>query len=139
MPLKNARERYPLHQSPLYKMRGKGQFERVLGIRWDAIDELSDPTNYRVWRNKKGREIQQPVGPALAAVHVRIARLLGRIELPDYLFSRKGRSYVDNARRHVGSVPLIKTDIHKFYPSVTWEMVYCGSKIKLYPETHLSY
>lgn len=120
---KNGRECYPLHQSPLYKMRGKGQFEAVIGVQWDAVDKLLGPKNYRVWTNSKGRVIQQPLR-RLAAVHGRIANLLSRIELPDYVFSKKGRSYADNARQHVGTVPLIKTDIHKFYPSVTRDMVY---------------
>ena len=117
------RKRYPLHQSPLYRLRGKGQFEHVLGIQWNAIDKLLSPDNYRVWLNKKGREIQQPLG-WLADVHGRIGKLFARIELPDYLYSQKGRSYADNARQHVGTMPLIKTDIHKFYPSTTGQMVY---------------
>lgn len=120
---KNGRERYPLHQSPLYKMRGIGQFEKVIGVQWDAVDKLLIPENYRVWTNSKDREIQQPLG-WLATVHDRIAKLLSCIELPDYLFSKKGRSYADNARQHVGAQPLIKTDIHRFYPSVTRNMVY---------------
>jgi hypothetical protein len=123
MPSKSGPERYPLHQSPLYKIRGKGQFEKVIGVKWDAIDKLLRPKNYRVWPNKEGREIQQPLWK-LAAVHGRIAKLLSRIELPNYVFSKKGRSYVDNARQHVGTGPLIKTDIYKFYPSVTRDMVY---------------
>jgi len=104
-------------------MRGKGQFETVIGVTWDATGKMLSPRNYRVWLNKKGREIQQPLW-GLAAVHSRIAKLLSRIELPDYIYSKKGRSYVDNARRHLGLVPLVKTDIYKFYPSVTWDMVY---------------
>ena len=59
----------------------------------------------------------------MATVHKRIANLLSRIELPDYLVSRKGRSYADNAREHVGNQSLIKTDISKFYPSTTRRMV----------------
>ena len=120
---KNPPERYPLHQSPLYRLRGKGQFEKILGVEWDAIGKLLSPDNYRVWLNDKGREIQQPLG-WLAHVHVRIRTLFSRIELPGYLYSQKGRSYTDNARQHVGSTPLLKTDIHKFYPSTTWRMVY---------------
>lgn len=120
---KNARKRYPLHQSPLYQIRGKGQLEKVLDVEWGAIDKLLSPENYRVWVNKKGREIQKPLG-WLNHVHTRIGKLFARIELPDYLYSQKGRSYVDNARQHIGTVPLIKTDIYKFYPSTTRQMVY---------------
>lgn len=123
MPSKNTPKGYPLDQSPLYRLRGKGQFERVLQVQWAAADRLISDYNYRVWLNDKGREIQQPLG-WLAHVHRRIGKLLARIELPDYVYSKKGRSYADNAWQHVGATPLVKTDIHRFYPSVTRGMVY---------------
>lgn len=116
-------DRYPLNQSPLYRLRGKGQFEKLLDLRWDQVKPLAAPDYYRVWLNDKVREIQQPIRK-LASVHKRIGDLLARIELPDYLYSQRGRSYADNARQHLGDVPLFKTDIHKFYPSTTWMMVY---------------
>ena len=116
-------DRYPLDQSPLYRLRGKGQFEKLLDLRWDMVKPLMDADCYRVWLNDKGREIQQPIRK-LASVHKRIGDLLSRIQLPDYLYSQRGRSYADNARQHLGNVPLFKTDIHKFYPSTTWTMVY---------------
>jgi hypothetical protein len=82
-----------------------------------------DVKHYRVWTNDKGREIQAPQG-WLAQVHKRIEQLLARIELPSYLYSQKGHSYADNAKFHLGNTPLIKTDISRFYPSVTRQMVF---------------
>ena len=114
---------YPPNQSPLYKIRGKGQFAAIIGVEWDQVGKLPAQSNYRVWLNKKGREIQQPIG-RLEAIHRRIGALFARIELPDYLYSQAGRSYADNARKHLGDVPLVKTDIYKFYPCTTWMMVY---------------
>ena len=116
-------DRYPLNQSPLFRLRGKGQFEELLDLRWDMVKPLAASDYYRMWVNDKGREIQQPIRK-LASVHKRIGDLLSRIELPDYLYSQRGRSYADNARQHLGDVPLFKTDIHKFYSSTTWMMVY---------------
>jgi hypothetical protein len=121
--LKKPARRYPLSQSPLFRIKGKGQLSSLLHLDWDAIEALLSSESYRVWLNDKKREIQQPIG-RLGAVHSRIGDLFSRIELPDYLYSQKGRSYADNAWRHRGEVPLIKTDIHKFYPSTTWMMVY---------------
>lgn len=115
-------KRYPLRDSPLYRLKGKGRFELVLGVAWDAVPHLLSSHAYRVWLNDKGREIQAPVN-WMAKVHERIGKLLARIELPNYLYSQKGRSYVDNAKQHVGSHPVIKTDIHRFYPSTTRAMV----------------
>ena len=115
--------RYPLHQSPLFKIVGIGRLEAVLGIKVDKLDRLLAAENYRVWTNAKGREIQQPI-KWLAQVHKRIGSLLARIELPDYVFSQKGRSYADNARYHAGDTPVGKTDISSFYPSTTRQMVW---------------
>lgn len=114
---------YPLERSPLYRLRGKGKFETVLGVEWDKVPRLLDNRHYRVWTNEKGREIQAPHG-WLAQVHKRIGELLGRIELPDYVYSQKGRSYADNARAHRCDAPLVKTDINRFYPSVTRQAVF---------------
>lgn len=118
-----ANSRYPLHQSPLYKIVGLGRLEAVLRIDVSKLDRLLAPENYRVWINDKGREIQQPL-KWLAQVHKRIGNFLSRIELPDYVYSQKGRSYADNAKQHTGNFPLGKTDISKFYPSTTRQMVW---------------
>jgi hypothetical protein len=92
-------------------------------VEWDAVPKLLDVKHYRVWTNDKKREIQAPHG-RLLQVHKRIGLLLSRIELPDYVYSQKGRSYADNARAHRGDAPLIKTDISRFYPSVTRQAVF---------------
>ena len=123
MQSKSLPKRYPLERSPLYRLRGKGKFETVIGVQWDAVPKLLEVKHYRVWTNEKGREIQAPHG-WLAQVHRRIGELLARIELPDYVYSQKGRSYADNARAHRGDTPLIKTDISRFYPSVTRQAVF---------------
>jgi hypothetical protein len=126
MKSKNPPKRYAIHQSPLFRIRGHGQFEKRLGIEWDAVDRLTAPENYRVWidsSNGKEREIQQPIA-WLGKIHEHIGGLIRKIEVPEYLFSTKGRSSIENARQHLGDVPLIKTDIHKFYPSITRQMVF---------------
>lgn len=123
MPSKSQRKPYSINQSPLFRIRGKGQFEKVIGVAWSAVPDLIAGNGYRVWLNEKGREIQAPTGWT-ASVHQRIGSLFARIELPSYLFSQKGCSYADNARQHLGDHPLIKTDIHRFYPSVKRSMVF---------------
>ncbi len=123
MRLSKASKRYPIHQSPFFKLVGLGGLERLIGIELGHIDRLLHPGNYRVWVNDKGREIQQPIGQ-LGQVHKRVGRLLARVVVPDYVYSQKGRSYIDNARRHLGIVPLAKTDVSKFYPSTTRYMIW---------------
>jgi hypothetical protein len=116
-------KRYPIHQSPLYRIKGRGQFQSVLNVNWNDSKKLLSSDNYKVWINDDGREIQKPIR-WLNAVHLRLGKLLSRIELPDYLYSQKGKSYADNARAHIGDTPLVKTDINKFFPSTSWQMVY---------------
>jgi len=123
MPSKRKPKNYPIHQSPFFMLRGKGQFLSVIGVEWESYKQLLAPNLYKVWETKKGREIQQPIG-WLAVIHKRIGNLLARIEVPDYVFSQKGRSYADNARQHLGNTALAKTDINKFYPSTTRSMVF---------------
>lgn len=118
-----TRKLYPINQSPLFRILGKGQFEKVLDVAWESVPALLQPSHYRVWVNEKGREIQAPHG-WLQSIHETISKLLARIELPDYVHSKKGRSYVTNAAQHAKHSQLIKTDIHKFYPSTTRAMVY---------------
>ncbi len=122
-PCSMAHKKYSLHQSPLYKITGKGRLESILHIELSQLNRLLSADNYRVWENDRGREIQQPI-KWLAQVHKRIATLISKIEVPDYVFSQKGRSYADNAKQHLGNVPLAKTDISKFYPSTTRQMVW---------------
>jgi hypothetical protein len=113
---------YPIHQSPLYKIVGLGQLEERLHININKLDKLIG-NNYRVWLNSNKREIQQPLG-WLNQVHTHIGKLLSRIETPEYVHSKKRRSYISNANQHKGNVALAKTDISKFYPSTTRKMVW---------------
>jgi len=117
----NLRKPYPLHDSPFFKLRGRGQLTRLLRVEYADLSALGERGDYRVWFEKE-REIQAPTG-RLAAVHRRIASLLKRIEVPDYVYSRRGRSHIDNAAQHCGPFPLVKTDVSRFYPNTTREMV----------------
>jgi len=56
----------------------------------------------------------------MAACHKRLARLLSRIEVPDYVHSKKGHSYVSNALAHANNTPIAKTDISKYFTSTSF-------------------
>lgn len=89
----------------------------------DAL--LASKDNYLRWPDKKtGRDIQQPK-PLLRSVHDRVAKLLAKIETPDFLHSAiKGRSYISNASTHCAKLPSVKVDIKKFYPNTRSQAVY---------------
>ena len=50
-------------------------------------------------------------------------KLLQDIQLPKYIFSKKGSSFVDKAKYHLGDGYLINTDIKSFYPSVHYKRI----------------
>lgn len=114
---------YPLNQSPFYRLSNKRRLADLLGFDLKQFDALVGDENYHVFPNKQKRWIEHPIG-ALAPVHKKIASLLSRIALPNYLHSRRGRSYVSNAAAHAANAPLIKTDISSFYPSTSFGAVH---------------
>jgi hypothetical protein len=100
----------------------------VFGVDLALLERLASKTdNYRVFNIEQGEKSRQVEVPKamLERLHRRLFALLERVEKPQYLHSGvKKRSYITNARAHLGSVPLVKLDIKKFYPSVRAEMVY---------------
>ena len=124
MPLKPPPKLYPLHKSPLFGIKGLNQLEKVVGHSFAEIQKLLlKNNNYSIWPNDKGREIEEPIF-LMKVLHNRIGDLLSRIELPEYIHSKKQRSYITNAIQHIGSHPVVKTDIRGFYQSTTRQMVY---------------
>lgn len=69
----------------------------------------------------------EPPHAELKVIQKRIKTLLGKIEVPDNVFSGiKGRSYADNALIHKGEHLryLFKIDLTAFFPSISRETVY---------------
>lgn len=75
----------------------------------------------------KARKIQKPL-EKLELVHTRIASLLSRIALPEYLHSGKKKcSNVTNAKAHLNNEKMMTTDIKAFFPSTTRGMIFSFS------------
>lgn len=122
-----------LHESPLYRLTSKKKLATLFGVKVADIKFLRQlDRNYRVWPLKQKRQdvlagmpvsdkvrmVQQPK-PTLDAFQRRLAKFLGALEKPDYVYSAtKKRSYLDNALVHRHSQPAMKVDIRSFYPSV---------------------
>lgn len=123
---------YPINQSPLFKQSNKRKLAELLKVSIKEIRSASaDPNRYRMWSTKpkypstaaelqdKPRHIQEPIG-VLKKIQDRLSVLLARIETPEYLFSaKKGRSYLSNARSHMGSGQAIRIDIKGFYQNTS--------------------
>lgn len=69
----------------------------------------------------------EPPRAELKRVQKRLKTILGKIEVPENVFSGvKGRSYADNATLHTGTNLryLFKVDLTAFFPSISRETVY---------------
>jgi hypothetical protein len=125
-----AKKTHPIEQSRLYRLQSKKKLAELLAIDVPNLIALTrQRESYHVftsYENGKPRLIEEPQGQ-LKLVHARLFTLLSRIQPPVYLHSGvKGRSYVSNAREHVGRRRVLKTDISKFYPSTTHRQVFVG-------------
>ncbi|KQN55201.1 DNA polymerase [Serratia sp. Leaf51] len=120
---------YNLIDSPFFMLKSKKKLAALLGI---AIADLAllmkDEGNYSIFEqlSKKGksRKIQKPLD-ALDIVHTRIASLLSRIKLPEYLHSgKKGHSNITNAQAHLNTSKTMTSDVKAFFPSTTRNMIF---------------
>ena len=131
MGVRNSNKKaYPLHQCALFKLRNKRRLASLLGIPLSKLlrlVELGD-RNYHQFEirpmGRKSRLVQHPK-EQLEYIHERLFTLLRRVIPPPYLHSGiKGRSYVTNAKSHLGEHPVGKLDIKSFYPSTTHQHVH---------------
>jgi Reverse transcriptase (RNA-dependent DNA polymerase) len=124
-----TRKTYSLNQCPLYKLQSRKKLAvEIFRLDLQQLEQLAaNPKNYRIFSIQQGtkqRVVEMPK-PILERIHRRLFKLLERIEKPNYLQSGvKGRSYITNAKIHIGNVPVVKLDVKKFYPSVTYAMVF---------------
>jgi len=127
-------KQYPVHQSPLFKLRSHSKLAAVLGTKPKTLKTVvrRADKNYKFGTTESGRAIEIPKSQVLR-YHNRINKLLCRISPPDYLMSGvKGRSYVDNAAKHRGERAVAKQDIQRFYQSTTRDIVYRGLRKRLH-------
>lgn len=113
---------YPLNQSPLYKLQTRRKLAGLFDMSVAELEKLAKrPDNYRLFTigkdKNKPRQVEEPK-PYLERIHRRLFNLLRRIDPPSYLHSGvKGRSYITNANKHIGSDAAVTLDIRKFFPS----------------------
>ncbi|MCY4459341.1 MAG: reverse transcriptase family protein [Albidovulum sp.] len=123
-----ARPKYALRNSPFFRLRSKGKLARLLQVSPEKLKKLAQlECGYIQFQKPKknggSRDISAPK-PPLKSVQARIANLLCRVAPPDYLFAPvEGRSYVDNAARHIGSRAVRLLDIEDFFPNCTIKKV----------------
>lgn len=126
---------HQLRDSSFFRLNTRKKLAQTLQVSERVLNMLTRRTDLyeRAWKHKKKDSwLKTPPSPlevhlyrpidipdsGLKAVQSRIAKLLGRVTPPDWLFSPvKGRSYVDNAARHKGAVAFWLLDIADYFPS----------------------
>lgn len=114
---------------PLYGIKSKKLLKYLLHINDENLFKqkyIISLLNPYIDKTKKPRLIEKPQYE-LKIVQKRIKTLLGRIEVPNNVFSGiKGRSYADNAKMHIGinTRNVYKIDLTAFFPSISREKVY---------------
>ena len=114
---------------PLYGLKSKKLLKLLLGIDDNNMLKQSFIANQvspYIDHSGKPRLIEPPKHN-LKVVQKRIKQLLSRITVPDNVFSGiKGRSYVDNAKYHIGDKrrKLFKIDLTAFFPSIARDKIY---------------
>lgn len=116
-------KRYAKDQSPFYGIKSKKKLAAIFGVSHLELAKISkNPNGYEKFTitklGKKPRDVQKPKG-ILLQIHKRTQFLLARIKTPDYLHSAvRSRSYMTNAKAHVGKSHVIKIDIRSFFNNV---------------------
>lgn len=127
--MRNKPKTYDLTSSPLYRLKSRSKLARLLCITNAELRALTAGDSlYREFDipKKSGgmRHVENPTRP-LKLVQARLARLLGRVTPPDYLYCPvKGRCYVTNAAQHAGHRVVRTLDIRKFFPSTPSKRVF---------------
>ncbi len=122
------KRKYQLRDSPFFRLRTKAKLANLLQVSPSKLKRLVNLENgyikfQKPKKNGEMRDISAPI-PPLKSVQARIADLLHRVAPPDYLFAPvEGRSYVDNAARHIGARSVRLLDIEDFFPSCTIKKV----------------
>ncbi|WP_274370388.1 reverse transcriptase family protein [Morganella morganii] len=121
--IKTKGKSYSLQECVFYKLTSRKKLEKILFSSIQELKLLSDDRNYILFYEKsdinKKRLIEKP-NEKLDIIHTRIASLISRIIQPQYMHSGlKDKSYISNARAHLGKKPVLTTDIKSFFPSTT--------------------
>lgn len=123
---------HPLNQSPLYRLQSRTKLASYFGLDWAALSAiLKAPQPYReriknTERNGKSkiRLIQEPLGER-KKIHEKVASTLSKIAPPAYLYCPvKGRSYADNAARHLNAKEVRTLDVKEYFPSTPSRRVF---------------
>ena len=123
-------KKYPIKQSPLYRLRNKTTLAKLLGLPETLLkNRISFDEQYIEFCKPKEhgdgqRRFSSPSGKSIVRAQKRLFLYLSRIEKPLWVKSAsRGESYITNAVAHRTNAYGLKTDISSFYESVTFSRI----------------
>lgn len=132
---------YTIEKSPLYKLSNKQKLAKLLGLPNNYFRTIHTYKYTEFFKDKPDgskRKINNPED-SLKKIQKRIFNLLNRIEKSDWVISgKKGKSYVDNAKRHQFNNNICTIDIEKFYDSTKEIYVYNFFKNTLHMSVNIA-
>ena len=112
---------------PLYAIQSKKMLLQALGVqdkRWQKHTFVQQNISPFIDGTTKKRLVEAP-SQQLKVIQKRIKNALIKCDFPEYVFSGiKGRSYIDNAEKHAGSLFVYKIDVSAFFPNTSRDKVY---------------
>ncbi|MFI3211611.1 MAG: reverse transcriptase domain-containing protein [Peptostreptococcaceae bacterium] len=108
-----------------YNMKSKKKLFDLLYIK-DDVSYNFLINNYKVFLKNGDRLVETPI-QKLLVVHKRIKQLLDYSivgQLPNYIICKKKSSWMEVGNYHKSSNSIASIDISKFFPSVTYIMIY---------------
>jgi hypothetical protein len=119
---------YDLEQSCFYKLSNPNRLASLLGCKLADIERvikigLKNYRSFPVRKGAKNRLINEP-NKKLKSIQKRIHELFSRIRVPDYLTSKKGSFYLNNAQEHLEGCHFLKMDVKDFFPSTNKEYLF---------------
>lgn len=126
---KKIRKPLPLDQSCLYKIRSRKRLAQILFTTERKLIDIVDSENrYETFNIQKKDGSERPISAPNIRLKIkqkRLASLLHGLAVPDYVMAPvKGRSYVDNAAKHIGQKEFCLLDVANFFPSCTDKKVF---------------
>lgn len=112
---------------PLYAIQSKKMLLQALGVqdkRWQKHTFVQQNIFPFIDGTTKKRLVEAP-SQQLKVIQKRIKNALIKCDFPEYVFSGiKGRSYIDNAKKHAGPLFVYKIDVSAFFPNTSRDKVY---------------
>lgn len=137
---------YSLIKSPLYNLRSRKKLIELCGSRvtYKLLNDIffNSDSYYREFQQQTAPNKIRDIACStreLEIIQTKFQKLLTRIELPSYLYSKKGTSHIKNALLHRSNDYVLTIDLKDFYPHCTTKRLASSLKFHFNQEGDISF